>query len=121
MNIINSIILILGSTGGALITFLLQKHLVSAVVASCLVGLLGAFLEFVFHTPHLALVVFAGSFVGMTSANFGTVPLVLISGGLAGIVYIFSLKIFPGFGGKLGSIAFLSTTIVFYILSFFKK
>lgn len=109
---LNQLILIIASSLGAIATYLLHKNGLSVVVASCIVGLMGAFLGHIFNLPHLALVVFAGTFVGMTSTTIGSLPLVFLGGLVCGVVYILSLKLFVGFGGKLGSIAFLSTLLV---------
>jgi uncharacterized membrane protein YjjB (DUF3815 family) len=114
-------ILIIGGTGGALATFLLHKYGLSVVVASCLIGLLGAALEHFFKVHHLAFVIFAGSFVGMSSSSVATLPLILIGGALSGILYQLSTDIFKGFGGRLGTIAFISTVISFYFLLALKK
>ncbi|MCH8534669.1 MAG: hypothetical protein LAT51_06330 [Flavobacteriaceae bacterium] len=118
----NHLILILASSLGAVATYLLHKNGLSVVVASCLIGLLGALLGHFFNLPHLALVIFAGTFVGMTSVNVGSLGLVTLGGLVCGIIYILSLKLFVGFGGKLGTTAFLSTLVVwglFYLMNKF--
>ena len=114
-------LLILASSLGAVITYLLHKNGISVVVASCIVGLLGAGIAQLFDIPHLALVVFAGSFVGMTSTAIGSLPLVFLGGLICGVIYVLSLKIFVGFGGKLGTTAFLSTLLVWALFYLFKK
>jgi len=106
---------------GAVATFLLQKQGLSAVVASCIVGLAGALVGHFLDASHIPLVVFAGSFVGMTSTSFGTIPLMIVGGLLTGVIYNYSLKIFEGFGGRLGTIAFISTVVAFYLLAIVKK
>lgn len=106
---------------GAILTFLLHKHGSSAVVASCIVGLIGAFAGYMFSIPHLSLVVFTGTFVGMTSVALGSVPMVIIGGGLAGFLYVISLPLYDGFGGRLGAIAFLSMLAVFYLFVLIDK
>ena len=106
----------LGGIVGATATFLLQKYGCSVVVASCVVGLAGALLGHSTQTTHLPLVIFAGSFVGMTSPSVGTLPLVMLAGLGSGVLYHISTNIFAGFGGRLGTIAFLRTTATFYLL-----
>ncbi|WP_223177616.1 hypothetical protein [Psychroflexus maritimus] len=116
---LNHLILIFSSSLGAAATYMLHKNGLSVVVASCIVGLLGALFGHLFNLPHLALVVFAGTFVGMTSTNLASLGLVVLGGLVCGIIYILSLKLFVGFGGKLGTTAFLSTLFVwglFYLL-----
>lgn len=116
-----TLILIAGSTGGAIITFLLQKQGFSVVVASSLVGLLGALIGHYTSIQHLPLVIFAGSFVGMTSVSVGSLPIVAIAGMLAGYIYTISLNVFSGFGGRLGTIAFVSTIVSLYTFKIIKK
>lgn len=107
--------MIIGGIWGAISTFILQIYGVSAVVASCLIGLTGALLGHFLKLPHLPLIIFAGSFVGMTSLSIGNIPLIVGAGALCGILYTYSLNIFAGFGGRLGTIAFISTTIMFFV------
>jgi len=116
-----TIILMIGGIGGAITTFLLHKYGLSVVVASCVVGLLGAVLGHFTKSTHLPLVIFAGSFVGMTSTTVGSIPLIILGGALSGIIYKFSLNLFAGFGGLLGTIAFISTVLSFYTLLALKK
>ncbi len=114
-------ILIIGGIVGAITTFLLQKYGMSTVVASCLVGLIGSLFGHYLKSSHLPLVIFAGSFVGMTSTSIGTIPLVILGGAFAGLIYNFSLNIFVWVGGRLGIIAFISTITSFYIILIVKK
>jgi hypothetical protein len=90
--------------GGALATYFLSKTLgYGAVLASGLVGLLGAILLNSYAVP-----IFCGSFVGMASpAAYDSYSCILIAGTIAGIVFGFGKGVFDGFGGKLGTTAFL--------------
>ncbi|HDQ44740.1 MAG TPA: hypothetical protein ENN17_04460 [bacterium] len=90
----HTVILIIGGAGGALGTFLLQKYGLAAVIASCLVGLTGALIEHLVKLPHLAPVVFTGSFVGMTGLAIGTWPLIATARCFAGFLYAVSLYVF---------------------------
>ena len=110
-----TIILIVGSTSGAILTYLLQKQGLSGVVASCLIGLAGAELGFLLKLDHLAEVVFAGSFVGMTETSMGSYGMIVLGGILTGVLYRLSMNVFEGFGGRLGTIAFIST-VASYLL-----
>lgn len=114
-------ILVLGGIGGAVTTFLLQKYGVSVVVASCLVGLIGAVIGYFTKSSDLAAIIFAGSFVGMTSLAIGTVPLIIVAGAICGFIYSVSLSIFPGFGGRLGTTAFMSIVISTYVFSLIER
>ncbi len=118
---INQLILIFASCIGAVATYVLHKNGLSVVVASCVIGLVGALVGHLLNFPNLALVVFAGTFVGMTSASIGSIGLVAVGGLVCGIIYILSLKIFVGFGGKLGTTAFLSTLLVWGIFYLVRK
>ena len=104
-------LILLGGLLGSVATYSLQKAGLSAVIASCIVGLVGALAGHLLKNDHLALIIFAGSFVGMTSTAWGTWPMMVIGGLLAGGVYLLSLELFAGFGGRLGTIAFLSTIL----------
>ncbi|MGV6831390.1 MAG: hypothetical protein ACWA5P_07510 [bacterium] len=114
-------LMILGGVGGAVSTFLLHKYGLSVVVASCVIGLIGATIGHFTKSTHLPLVIFAGTFVGMTSTAVGTIPLIIVGGVFVGIIYQTSLKIFAGFGGRLGTIAFISTVLAYYLFVAMKK
>lgn len=115
--------MILGGAGGALATFLLQKYGVSAVVASALVGLSGAALGFFLSDSNLPAVIFAGSFVGMTALTITSVPFIVIAGAISGLLYalMVSFNIFPGYGGRLGTIAFIALLAAVWVPAFLKK
>jgi len=114
-------LLVAGSTLGAVMTFLLQKYWFSVVVASCVVGLLWALLGYYFKIPQLPLVVFAGSFVGMTSPSVWNITIIILGGIFTGLLYQVCTNIFQWFGGKLWTMAFVSTISSFYIVLLIKK
>ena len=118
---LHTLLYIIGGIGGSLATFTLQKYGLSIVVASSIVGLIGAGIGSVFNLPHLSVVVFAGSFVGMTSVSIGTIPLVVLGGAITGVLYKISINYFVGIGGRLGAMAFVSTLASFQILLLVKK
>jgi hypothetical protein len=60
----------------------------------------------------LAMIIFAGSFVGMTATSLATLPLILVAGLFCGGLYLIFMPYFDGFGGKLGALAFISVLIV---------
>lgn len=106
----------------AVVTFSLQRYGLTAVAASSLVGLTGAGLGLLISNTHIPAVIFAGSFVGMTALHIGSIPLMVAGGAGAGIIYALTLNIFPGYGGRLGTIAFISSVIVISIAAYlFKK
>lgn len=102
-----------GVVGGALVTYAVSVNLgLGAVVASGLIGLLGALVF-----PQQAAPIYCGSFVGMSSAALLTsYPEILLAGVTAGIVYNLSAANCSGFGGKLGTIAFTGAVVTGLIL-----
>lgn len=114
-------VLILGGVVGAVVTFVLQRYGVSAVVASALVGLSGAGLGVLLSDSALPAVIFAGSFVGMTALSVATIPVIVFAGAIAGVLYIASENIFPGYGGKLGTVAFIAVVATIWAAGFLKK
>ncbi len=92
---------------GGVLTFYLSINLgLGAVIASSLVGILAHVLF-----PDVDVPAFCGSFVGMTSdLLFFSYQDVVLASVIAGIAYILTTKVFAGFGGKLGTIAFIGTS-----------
>lgn len=88
---------------GSAVTFLISVEFgLGAVVASGLVGLLGAAL-----IKSHATALFCGSFVGMSSsAVFAYFPWILLAGAIAALLFVLSSNVLNGFGGKLGTMAF---------------
>jgi hypothetical protein len=91
-------------TVAAPVTRLLAVDLgLGAVVGSALVGLLAGLLY-----PRLGAPAYCGSFVGMAAPDvlpgYGSV---LAAGAVAGLVYVAVTGAFDGFGGKLGTTAFV--------------
>lgn len=98
--------------GGVLAFFLTHDLGLGAVVAASLVGILAHLV-----IPKYGVPAYCGAFVGMTSNlllfNYQEVAL---AGLIAGIVYILTRDVFNGFGGKLGTIALIGTTLTGMIL-----
>lgn len=117
----NTIYLTLGSMIGAVATYFLQKYGFSAVIACCLVGLLGAFFEKIFNIPTFAAVVFMGAFIGMTSIDISKIHHIVIAGGIGGIIFIISSNFLEGHGGRLGAIALISVVISFTVVWIIEK
>lgn len=116
------IYLIIASVAGAIITRVFsQIEGVSVVQASSVVGILFVILfdyEIFSISPYIAIAGFGGSFVGMTDKKHLNKIWMVGTGGLIfGIIYYLSSGVLLGFGGKLGTIAFLSTVIT---IGFFK-
>lgn len=116
-----SILIIIGGCFGALGAFQLQKAGLSPVVASCLVGLIVAVIGAWLNSEDIAMVIFAGSFVKMTTVSIASFPIMLLAGLACGILYLLAEPIFIGYGGKLGAIAFISTAIVLFLFLVIRK
>lgn len=98
--------------GGVLTCVLCRDFKLSTVVGASLVGI-AAYLV----VPKYAVPVYCGAFVGMTStALLFTRFEVAIASAIAGIIFVLASYVFGGFGGKLGTIAFISTIITSLIL-----
>ena len=87
----------------------------SPVLSSALIGFVGTFYWFSHDIEQSGIhaVIYSGSFAGMASAEYlsGTGHILLIS--LVGTsLYLWSQKHLTGFGGKLGTIAFVATVIM---------
>ena len=94
--------------GTALITYTLKVDVaLGAVLAASLVGLIAGIVF-----PAVAVPVYCGSFVGMTSSRLLVDHSELaLAGTIAAIVYLLTERAFIGFGGKLGTIAFIGTLL----------
>ncbi len=93
---------------GALIAFFLKVTLaLGAVVSAGLTGLMAALIF-----PGLSVPIYCGAFVGMTSAAlFTEYGDLCLAAAIAGGIYLLTQRIFLGYGGKLGTIAFAGTFI----------
>ena len=118
---LTTIFIILGGCLGAIGTYQLQKTGLSPVIASCIVGLAGAFIGYLLKNEDLSMVIFAGSFVGMTTVAIASTPLILIAGLACGTLYWASTQVFDGYGGKLGALAFISVGIVMTLFWLIEK
>ena len=94
--------------GAALITYTLKVDVgLGAVLAASLVGLIAGIVF-----PAVAVPIYCGSFVGMTSSRLLVDHSELaLAGTIAAFVYLLTERAFIGFGGKLGTIAFTGTLI----------
>ena len=99
---------------GTVATYELTVFLsVSNVLASALIGVIGYLI-----TKKYAMAIYAGSFSGMVSqVLFNHYELILL-GLITGVIYILIKTVCYGFGGRLGSIAFISNLITAIILGY---
>ncbi|HAN95497.1 MAG: hypothetical protein WBI99_09865 [Limnochordia bacterium] len=98
----------------ALLTFLLSTRLgLGAVVASALVGLVGAQVL----KGKDQLVMYMGTFVGMSSAlRFPTLGPLLVAGLLGGVLFELTDECWVGVGGRLGTIAAAAVVVVLALI-----
>ena len=96
---------------GVMVTFSMVHYLeLSAVVASSLVGTAGFFIFKRYQVP-----IYCGSFAGMVSVvlfDFFEVGILAL---VCGLIFVLTKPLFAGYGGKLGTIAFMSSLITFSI------
>lgn len=99
---------------GGILTFYLSIDLgLGAVVASCLVAIVADMI-----VPEYGVPAYCGAFVGMSSnALFFSLSEVALASAVAGLVYVLSRDVYGGFGGKLGTIAFIGASITAFSLS----
>jgi hypothetical protein len=103
--------------GGAFCCFCLQKtFLVSGVLSAAITGLLGSYLHFpkLYEKKGLHGTIYSGSFAAMsTSAVVQEPSHLLLLCLICTVFYLVSKPHLNGFGGKLGTVAFLSSIVFF--------
>jgi len=88
---------------GAVLTYAGSVELgLGPVVASGVAGIAAALLA-----PAVAVPFFCGSFVGMASPLLLGYGGIVLAGIIAGVLYVLSIGVFAGIGGKLGTIALI--------------
>lgn len=98
---------------GVFITYSLNHFLgISVVIASAIVGLLGSILIKQYQIP-----LYCGSFAGMVSVSLFSFFEVSILAIICAFIFILTKPLFKGYGGKLGTIAFMSSLIVHSIFN----
>ena len=111
-------LIILFSVLATVITYWVNVHLKhGGVVASGIVGLTGGLILPAIYPDGagntLAVMVICASFAGMSSTErFPHIFQLLVVGLLTGMIYIYSMPLAGGAGGKLGTIAFGSVLVV---------
>jgi hypothetical protein len=104
---------LLGTMAGGFVTYLLiWQGGWSPVAASTGVGLLAGW-----FFPEYALIIFCGSFVGMSHFSLLSPPHLMVAVFLGWLIYETGRKAFVGIGGKLGATAFMGTLLTVYIFS----
>ncbi len=104
---------------GIISTNYLSHLLNSSIISSAAIGVLFGGIYFLMKPKKKndpLLLVYLESFIGMTPQNiYSDFFLVLFLSITSLLMYILSKKYFKGYGGKLGSIAFF-TSFIFYFL-----
>ncbi|MCK8096776.1 hypothetical protein [Pseudoalteromonas sp. 1CM17D] len=83
------------------------------VISAALTGLIGSFIPFPAQFKnHPYAAIYAGSFAGMCSTHLITsyweIAIISVIGAS---LYVLTINMFTGFGGKLGSVAFASVAL----------
>ncbi len=106
------IALLLASSLASMLTFFINQRLKNAVLSSSLVGLLFAFVgmliigqgDRIFESA-----AYCATFAGMTQSNhIKHLFMFLVAGFICGFMFISTLPLFVGLGGKLGACAFIA-------------
>lgn len=94
---------------GAILAYVINVYIgLGAIIASSMIGLLGAILM-----PNYAVAIYCGSFVGMVSPMvLHDFYHVLLAAMMAGFILMLSEDVYKGYGGKLGATAFIPWVIL---------
>ena len=98
---------------GAIVTYLLVERFgLSPVVASSTVGVIIAIVY-----KRVAVAIFCGTFVGMTSPSLFSLLEIAIASTIAGLLFVKGKPYFSGIGGKLGTTAFFGNMVYLLLKS----
>jgi len=124
--LIQGVYLVIASVVGAVLTRVIAKiEGTSVVLASSLVGLI--FMTFFDNdsfslSPYIAICGYGASFVGMSDLKQMKNSYIVGFGGLLfGIIFYLGSNVFGGFGGKLGTTAFIASIITIGIVNRFNQ
>ncbi len=101
-------------------SLLQTEYAFSSVLAAATVGFIGSFYHFSrwVEKQGIHAVIYAGAFAGMCSQEYlSSAQYVLLVSFIGAALYLITLPHFKGFGGKLGTIAFISTLFLVAIKS----
>jgi len=109
---------------GAILTYLININLgLGPVIGAGIIGTIASFIPTIFKKTtilkELPIACYCGSFIGMSSPVVTDIKTIIFGGLITGIILIFSQNSFQGFGGKLGTLAFLGVTLSSLIISIF--
>lgn len=98
---------------GGVFTFFLSVDIgLGAVIAASVVGIFADMI-----VPDYGVPAYCGAFVGMSSnALFFNQTEMVFASAVAGLIYVLTRDVFGGFGGKLGTIAFIGASVATFAL-----
>ena len=103
---------------GCIACYYLQvKFSLSSVLSSALVGLVGSFIpkSKYYDSAKAIAAIYCGSFASMTAlGHFNSFQLVLVLSLIVGVCFTVCTPYFRGVGGKLGTIAFISSVVFIF-------
>lgn len=96
---------------GTIATYFINHTLgLNAILASGMIGLFG----YIFIKKY-EIAIFCGSFIAMASSTLlDSIYVIIIASIIGGFILVISTDLFKGYGGKLGTIAFISCVITAY-------
>ncbi len=101
------------AASGVLATYCLVHFLgFNVVMASSLLGIIGYIFLRKYEVP-----IYCGSFAGMVSVALFDLSEVLVLSLICSVIYILTKPLFVGYGGKLGTVAFMSSLILHSIFN----
>ena len=112
---------------GAVVCYLLSAVLkLGPVIGAGITGTIGSYLPSFnkksTYLKRIPVAIYCGAFVGMSGPGIASsIWFVLAAGLLTGVLLLWSKNLFLGVGGKLGTLAFISVSIVSLILYFLHK
>jgi len=98
----------LAAASGVVLTYSIAHYLgLNIVLASSMIGLMGYLLVRKYEVA-----IYCGSFAGMVSVALFDYGEVLILAFICAFIYMLTKPLFTGYGGKLGTVAFMSSLIL---------
>ena len=106
----------------SVLTYYLHIHILPSIPFAaalvCVIMVYGLRLFYPTFSNKAEIFIYAGTFVGMSSLSFFSQPFyLLVAGYLVGFFVNLSESFWIGYGGKLGTLAFLSVYLVFILQS----
>ncbi|PZP47065.1 MAG: hypothetical protein DI598_11410 [Pseudopedobacter saltans] len=112
---------------GAIVCYFISSTLqLGSVIGAGITGTIASFLPTInkksIYLSKLPVAIYCGAFVGMSSSAIApSYGFIIAAGILAGVLLLYSKSLFLGVGGKLGTLAFASVTIITLLMYLLKK